>query len=65
MVQIHFHCLSQDVFHIGEVQHDVGNAFACNSDRLVARYTRSPSGATVNNATLLFPSLVNRDGEFY
>ena len=54
---------SQDVFHIGEVQHEVGNAFACNSDRLETRYTRSPSGATVNKATLLFPLLVNRAGK--
>ncbi len=57
-------CSLQDVFHIGEIDVDIGNAFACTGiERMQKTYTRSPSGITVNSATVSFPKLVNRDGK--
>ncbi len=53
----------QDVFHIGQVKRDVGNAFGCSKNELwEEKYRLSPSGLTTNNYSATYPLLLNRDG---
>ena len=53
----------QDLFHIGHVQKDIGNSFACSSDKgWDERYVRSPTGLSTINATVTQKLLVNRQG---
>eukprot|EP00094_Tigriopus_californicus_P011496 TCALIF_11101-PA protein Name:"Protein of unknown function" AED:0.09 eAED:0.09 QI:0/0.77/0.73/0.95/0.48/0.58/46/1495/2737 len=53
-----------DIFHIGQISYSVGNAFACSRPEFwEERYIRSPSKLTVNNATLRYPFLINREAK--
>ncbi len=52
-----------DIFHIGDIHIERGNAFACTAKELIEkRYLRSPSGMSIINATITFAALINRDG---
>lgn len=53
----------QDVFHIGKISKDVGNAFSCSPEKFwIEEYRSSPSGMSVNNASVKYPMLINREG---
>ena len=53
----------QDLFHIGHIQKDVQNAFACSSeDGWSDSYVRSPTGLSTINATVTQKLLINREG---
>eukprot|EP00094_Tigriopus_californicus_P011497 TCALIF_11102-PA protein Name:"Protein of unknown function" AED:0.05 eAED:0.05 QI:9/0.85/0.90/1/0.6/0.47/21/323/1445 len=53
-----------DVFHIGHIQRRMGNAFACSpQDGWQDKYSLSPSDLTVNNASIFYSFLVNREAQ--
>lgn len=53
----------QDIFHFGQVQRTLGNAFACSDEKYWSeKYTRSPTRLSVNNITMSYPMLINREG---
>ena len=54
----------QDMFHIGKINREIGNAFACsNPDKWVDTLRETPTGLTWNKAECSYDFLVNREGE--
>ncbi len=52
-----------DLFHFGHITYEVGNAYACSGDAdlWVEKYVDSPTGLSVNNASVFHPFLINRE----
>lgn len=59
------HIVWQDIFHIGQVNIELANAFSCTDESLWKHeYTWSQSKLSVINATVSHPFLINREGSY-
>ncbi|TRY70980.1 hypothetical protein TCAL_11101 [Tigriopus californicus] len=53
-----------DLFHIGQITFETGNAFACSDPKFWKdKYLPSPTELSVVNASLSYPMLINREAD--